>query len=201
MHPLLYSFRRCPYAIRARMALAAAEVEVEQREVKLSDKPPEMLALSAKGTVPVLRLANGEVLDESLQMMRWALGQNDPQRWLENCDADTDALIAANDGEFKRWLDRYKYHVRHPEQSQLAYRHQAEGFVSALDERLAQTGGSLGASGNSLADVAIFPFLRQFSGVEPDWWATSPYPAVCGWLQDWIQSSLFTQVMAKRATN
>ena len=198
MRPLLYSFRRCPYAIRARMALAAAEVEVEQREVKLSDKPPEMLALSAKGTVPVLRLANGEVLDESLQIMRWALGQNDPQRWLENCNADTEALIAANDGEFKYWLDRYKYHVRHPEQSQQEYRQRADAFLSRIENGLEHHGGHLANTGAGLADVAIFPFVRQFAGVEPEWWAQSPYPAVRSWLDGWRKSALFTQVMAKR---
>ena len=119
--PILYSFRRCPYAMRARMAIAASGVTVSLREVLLRDKPPELLAASSKATVPVLVLPDGEVIDESLDIMRWALKANDPQDWLQGADTESE-WIQACDGEFKHWLDRYKYADRHPEHSATVYR-------------------------------------------------------------------------------
>ena len=116
--PVLYSFRRCPYAIRARLALRISGLPLELREVSLKSKPPEMLALSAKGTVPVLVLPDGLVIDESLDIMRWALSQNDPEAWLSHGPLnDMLALIAINDGKFKHALDRYKYPNRYPQES------------------------------------------------------------------------------------
>lgn len=195
--PVLYSFRRCPYAIRARMALAAAGVTVELREVLLKDKPAAMLEASPKGTVPVLVVPDGAVIDESVAVMRWALGRDDPEQWLAGPASDTRELIAQNDGPFKQWLDRYKYHVRHPEGSQTDYRQQAETILAAWESRLIGQGGFLTGASARLADVALFPFVRQFAGVEPSWWAQRPWPALHAWLQGWTEHSRFAAVMRK----
>lgn len=135
--PILYTFRRCPYAIRARLAIGVSGVEVELREVDLRDKPQAMLDCSPKGTVPVLQLADGSVIDESLDIMRWALAINDPMGWC-NETSEALALIAQNDSSFKQNLDRYKYADRHPEHSAEYYRGQAELFLLLLDTRLAE---------------------------------------------------------------
>ena len=193
--PVLYSFRRCPYAIRARMALAVAGMAVELREVLLRDKPAAMLEVSAKGTVPVLQLPDGRVIDESLEVMDWALTQNDPEDWADT-SADTEALIAYCDGPFKGWLDKYKYADRHPEQPQGAYRARAEEFLALLEQRLADR-EFLGGERVTRGDVAVFPFVRQFAGVDPGWWQGAAYPEVRRWLSDWLASQAFTQVMAK----
>ncbi len=193
--PVLYSFRRCPYAIRARMALATAGVTVELREVLLRDKPAAMLAASAKGTVPVLVLADGRVIDESLAVMDWALNQQDPAGWADT-SADTEWLINHCDGPFKGWLDKYKYADRHPEHSTEHYRKQAEVFLAELEQRLA-TKAWLGGHQATRVDVAVFPFVRQFAGVDPAWWQGAPYTEVRRWLDGWLVSHAFTAVMAK----
>lgn len=193
--PVLYSFRRCPYAIRALMALAVAEIAVELREVVLRDKPAEMVAVSAKGTVPVLVLPDGTVIDESLDVMHWALAQHDPEGWLD-CATDAGPLIAYCDTEFKHWLDRYKYADRFPEQSQEFYRSQALLFFDELEQTLATTPHLLGPRA-SIADVGVFPFVRQFAGVDPAWWTNAPYPATRRWLNNWLASALFDSVMRK----
>lgn len=193
--PVLYSFRRCPYAIRARMALTVAGMAVELREVLLRDKPAAMLEVSAKGTVPVLLLPDGRVIDESLEVMDWALTQNDPEAWADT-SADTEALIAYCDGPFKGWLDKYKYADRHPEQSQGAYRQRAEEFLALLEQRLADR-EFLGGERVTRGDVAVFPFVRQFAGVDPAWWRGAPYPKLRRWLEFWLASETFTAVMAK----
>lgn len=195
--PVLYSFRRCPYAIRARMAIAYAGLEVELREVLLRAKPAAMLAASPKATVPVLMLADGRVIDESLDLMHWALDQADPEGWRRDSTInDTTQLIAANDGPFKHWLDRYKYADRHPERSAEWYRQQAEPLLADLEGRLRQhpwlTGASLG-----LADIALFPFVRQFAAVDDRWFEQAPYPALRAWLSGLVGAELFLQVMAK----
>lgn len=195
--PVLYSFRRCPYAIRARMALAVAEIAVELREVVLRDKPAEMVAVSAKGTVPVLVLPDGTAIDESLDVMHWALAQHDPEGWLD-CATDAGPLIAHCDTEFKHWLDRYKYADRFPEQSQEFYRSQALLFFDELEQTLATTPHLLGPRA-SIADVGVFPFVRQFAGVDPAWWTNAPYPATRRWLNNWLASTLFDSVMGKYA--
>ena len=133
--PVLYSFRRCPYAIRARMAIAAADIEVTIREVLLKDKPPELIAASAKATVPVLVLPDGNVIDESLEIMGWALAQRDPLGWLSGEGLNSN-WIQACDGEFKYWLDRYKYADRHSGHTVEYYRREAEGFVRKVEDRL-----------------------------------------------------------------
>ena len=224
--PILYGFRRCPYAMRARLALAASGQMVEHREVLLRGKPPELLAASPKGTVPVLVLPGGEVIDESLDIMLWALGRHDPQQWLgshgqlrtTHPTLQTDtldgmlALIAQCDGPFKRHLDAYKYPPRHQMSPALAAtpaelaeladpqtlaRQQACGFIDVLDQRLTRNAFLFGPQ-LSLADAAILPFIRQFSGVQPDWFAQAPWPALRAWLDGITASALFASVMQKR---
>ena len=193
--PVLYSFRRCPYAIRARMAVAAAGIEVTIREVLLKDKPPELIAASAKATVPVLVLPDGNVIDESLGVMGWALTQRDPLGWLSGEGFSSDWIQTCDD-EFKYWLDRYKYADRHPEHTAEHYRREAEAFLRQIEDRL--TGFSwLGGEAPSVADVALFPFVRQFAGVEPAWWQGAPYPGTRIWLAQWLEGALFSAVMTK----
>ncbi|VVQ19044.1 hypothetical protein PS914_06241 [Pseudomonas fluorescens] len=195
----LYSFRRCPYAMRARMALRYSGVVVDIVEVNLKAKPAEMLALSSKGTVPVLSV-DGQVIDESLSIMRWALAQNDPQDWLLKDDPVGQQRIAelidANDQVFKLQLDRYKYAERYPEQPMAIYRAEGEVFLRQLDELL-QGREYLLANHPSLADVALMPFVRQFAHVDREWFAQTPYLRLQGWLQRFLESDLFTSVMAK----
>ena len=193
--PILYSFRRCPYAMRARMAIWASGSAVSLREVVLRNKPAELVEASPKATVPVLVLANGSVIEESIAIMDWVLEQNDPKSW-GDASTDTAALISACDGGFKGWLDKYKYADRHPEQSAVHYREQAEGFIADLEQRLSEQRW-LGGGQATRADVAVFPFVRQFAGVDPTWWLNAPYPAVRTWLNDWLVSDTFTGVMAK----
>ena len=193
--PILYSFRRCPYAMRARMAIWASGSAVSLREVVLRNKPAALVEASPKATVPVLVLANGSVIEESIAIMDWALEQNDPKSW-GDASPDTAALISACDGSFKGWLDKYKYADRHPEQSAVHYREQAEGFIADLEQRLSEQRW-LGGGQATRADVAVFPFVRQFAGVDPTWWLNAPYPAVRTWLNDWLVSDTFTGVMAK----
>ncbi len=192
---ILYSFRRCPYAMRARLALRYAGVPVQIVEVSLKAKPAEMLALSPKGTVPVLSL-DGRVLEESLEIMRWALAQNDPQGWGLEGDERIDALIARNDSEFKVHLNHYKYAERYPEHSREHYRQQAEVILADLEQHLDGRPYLL-ADHPSLADAALLPFIRQFAGVEPQWFVEAPYPRLRAWLQGWLESELFKAIMAR----
>ncbi|MBF4559524.1 glutathione S-transferase [Pseudomonas sp. p50] len=195
----LYSFRRCPYAMRARMALRYSGVAVDIVEVSLRAKPAEMLALSSKGTVPVLN-ADGQVIDESLSIMRWALAQNDPQDWLLKDDsagqAQIDTLIEENDQVFKVHLNRYKYAERYPEQPMEVYRAEGEVFLRKLDALLAGRDYLL-AGHPSLADVALMPFVRQFAHVDREWFAQTSYARLQMWLQRFLESALFTGVMQK----
>jgi glutathione S-transferase len=193
--PILYSFRRCPYALRARLALVYAGIRVELREVALKNKPPALRALSPKATVPVLQLPDGTVLDESLDIMRWALSLHDPQHWLAFFN-DAKRLIAWNDGDFKHQLDRYKYADRHPEYPADYYRQQAMLFLSELESRLAQHSYLCGQH-LTLADAAILPFIRQFAAVDERWFQACGYPAVQRWLEDLLASALFKAVMLK----
>ena len=195
----LYSFRRCPYAMRARMALRYADVPVEIVEVSLKNKPAEMLALSPKGTVPVLN-ADGVVIDESLQIMRWALAQNDPDDWLLGGDSFAalwmEKLIEGNDQIFKSALNRYKYAERYPEQPMEAYRAEGALFLQKLDELL-EGREYLLADHPSLADIALLPFVRQFAHVDREWFAQTPYVRLQAWLQRFLESELFTSIMKK----
>ena len=194
--PILYSFRRCPYAIRARMTLFYAGIAVEIREVDLKNKPAHLLEISPKGTVPVLQLANGEVLEESLVIMNWVLNQADPEHWLSFSNAAED-LIKRNDGEFKYYLDRYKYADRYLENTQEYYRQKASEFLFILNERLTSNRYLCGQQ-VSIADVAIFPFIRQFASVDMEWWQHSPFKVVNNWLQGFIDSELFIRVMKQQ---
>lgn len=196
--PLLYSFRRCPYAIRARMALLQAGLTVELREVVLRDKPQAMLDVSPKGTVPVLVLPDGQVIEESLGIMRWALAQNDPQNWLGPFeDPIQQQLLGVNDGPFKQALDAYKYPERHPQLSAQGHRTQGELLlISVLEKRLGEHAFLAGPS-PGLVDVAIFPFVRQWAAVDAGWFEGCQWPAVRLWLQHWLSSPAFSRVMPK----
>jgi glutathione S-transferase len=191
--PILYSFRRCPYAMRARMAIAVSGVQVELREVVLRDKPLEMLEMSPKGTVPVLVLSDCTVLEESLDIMRWALGQNDPEGWLAHVD---DELIAANDDPFKHALDRYKYPHRYDLADGLAHRDLALTHLTVLNERL-QTTPFIGGVQVGFTDIALFPFVRQFVATDREWFATQRLGAVQRWLDVLVESALFASIMTR----
>jgi len=193
--PILYSFRRCPYAMRARMAIAVAGISCELREIKLRAKPLDMLAASPKGTVPVLVLPDGSVIDQSLDIMRWALALADPEGWLAG---DADALIAVNDGSFKQHLDRYKYPDRYGGDVE-AHRAAGLSILRDLDARLAEKGGQLCGSGRSLADIALFPFVRQFAEVDRGWFDAQHLSALQLWLAGHIASPLFDAVMISPA--
>ena len=191
----LYSFRRCPYAMRARMALRYSGVPVDIIEVSLKAKPAEMLAISPKGTVPVLD-AGGQVIDESLEIMRWALAQNDPQDWLLDGDSRIAELIEANDQGFKVHLTRYKYAERYPEQPMEIYRAEGALYLQRLEELLTDRDYLL-ADHPSLADIALLPFVRQFAHVDREWFAQTPYVRLQAWLQRFLESELFTSIMKK----
>ena len=202
--PVLYSFRRCPYAMRARMAVTYAGLKVELREIELKNKPSTMLDLSPKGTVPILVLPDGQVIEESLDIMFWALSKNDPEDWRQieaaanqkESAANMPDLIAFNDGEFKYWLDKYKYADRHPDHTPEYYRTQTLPFLSRLEELLSQSDFLLGNS-ISLADVAIMPFIRQFASVDSNWFAQINYPLLQQWLKAFLDSNLFSRIMQK----
>jgi len=192
--PVLYSFRRCPYAMRARLALAISGTRCLLREVRLSAKPPAMLEASPKGTVPVLVLPDGTVLDESLDIMRWALARHDPESWLAR---DDPALIARNDGPFKHDLDRYKYPERHSADP-LAHRKQGLEFLHELNTRLAGAGQLCGRV-RGIADAAIMPFVRQFAAVDRDWFDAQPLPYLSAWLDGHLTSGLYETIMLRLA--
>jgi glutathione S-transferase len=198
--PTLYSFRRCPYAMRARMALGYSGVPLNTVEVSLKAKPAEMLECSPKGTVPVLVLQD-RVLEQSLDIMRWALSQHDPDDWLLARDVggqrESAELIAENDSRFKHDLDHYKYAVRYPEFTQDEYRRQGERFLHRLNALL-ESRDFLITDHLTLADIAIAPFIRQFCAVDPDWFWQTPYPQLQRWLQRFLASELFVTAMAKR---
>ncbi|HEV8078488.1 MAG TPA: glutathione S-transferase, partial [Marinobacter sp.] len=199
--PRLYSFRRCPYAMRARLGILFAEQKVQLREVVLKNKPAQMLAISPKGTVPVLELTEGDrsnrlVIEESREILDWALQQNDPQGLLNVDLVSAYALLDQNDNEFKHWLDRYKYADRHPELSQLDYRQQGEVFLQALENLLGKNRYLLGHN-ISIADIGIMPFVRQFAHVDREVFYSLPYLNLQQWLRDWLEHPVFQQVMIK----
>ena len=197
--PILYSFRRCPYAMRGRMALDVAGIAVEHREILLKDKPAEMLAASPKGTVPVIVRPDGGVIEESLDVMLWALEQNDPENWLTPPSGDQsemEALIAANDGPFKHHLDRYKYDTRYEGAVASEHRAAASGHLDALEDRLGQSDQLLGDA-PCLADIALFPFVRQFANTDRDWFDAQPWPNLQRWLDDHLNSNRFKRIMQK----
>ncbi|RIJ32612.1 glutathione S-transferase [Henriciella mobilis] len=197
--PVLYSFRRCPYAMRARLAIASAGLECRLREVVLRDKPTAMLEASPKGTVPVLVLPDGTVIDESLDVMLHALRANDPENWLSpdmGTLEDMLSLISDNDSGFKHHLDRYKYAARY-EGADFEH-HRAEGgeFLEALDARLSGKPQLFGAQ-VSLADMAIVPFVRQFANTDRGWFDAQPWPHLQRWLSTHLESQRFKAIMPK----
>ena len=193
----LYSFRRCPYAMRARLGVLFSGLQVELREVTLKNKPAQMLAISPKGTVPVLRLVDGAVIEESRDIMVWALEQQDPQGLLDATILDqANALIEQNDNEFKYWLDRYKYADRHVEMTQTEYRQRGEAFLQVLEALLERSSYLLGDD-PSIADIGVMPFVRQFAHVDRDVFSQLPYPNLQRWLQHWLEHPLFLQTMIK----
>ena len=188
--------------MRARMALKYADIAVEIREIELKNKPAHMLRVSPKATVPVLVLKDGALIDrtvieQSLDIMLWALQQQDKDDWLSADKVLTQQLIAENDSSFKQALDKYKYAIRFPEQSAQVYRVQGEVFLQKLETLLSQSRFLL-SNQISLADIAIFPFIRQFSSVDAVWFENAPYPQLKAWLKALIESELFTSIMQKQ---
>ncbi len=199
MRSILYSFRRCPYAIRARLAIKYANQTVELREVVLKSKPQELLEISPKATVPVL-VTDGFVIDESLEIMSWALEQSDPQNWLDEFGGEfpqSHPLIIENDNKFKQILDKYKYFDRFPENSQDHYFELAKPFLSDLEFQLKSQGGFLSVKGFGLLDAVIFPFVRQFAHVDLKRWENLELPTLKDWLAKQLHSELFVSVMNK----
>jgi glutathione S-transferase len=198
--PILYSFRRCPYAMRARFAITISEVQVETREVILSNKPKELLDCSPKATVPVLQLPDKTVIDESRDIMLWALKQQDPQNWLSFNTIDTqeiNRLIDFNDNKFKQHLDQYKYASRFPDKKMETYRQQGEVFLQLLEEKLNKT-NYLISNTVSLADMAILPFIKQFAYVDKDWFDQTEYEKLQVWLSHLLDAPLFQKIMKKQ---
>ncbi len=196
---ILYSYRRCPYAMRARMALTKAGVGFDIREISFREKPSSMLKVSPKGTVPVLVLTDGTVIDESLDIVYWALHENDPDAWLAIDHDVMQDLIAENDGPFKKALDHYKYSDRFPDLDIVDSRAEGEKFLQSLETRLVSNKYLLGDA-ISVVDIAIFPFIRQFSNVDKAWFEASAYPKLQAWLAGLLASELFKQIMQKQPT-
>lgn len=197
---VLYTFRRCPYAMRARMALAASQLDFEIREVVLRDKPELMLKASSKGTVPVL-LVGEHVIEESLDILLWALRRNDTLGWLDFPSSDIERmedLVQLCDKEFKSHLDHYKYADRFPDFPESHYRDLALAFLNNLETRLTAN-TFLFTDRLSYADIAIFPFVRQFANVDANWFAAQPYPNLQRWLATLLDSHLFNSIMTKYA--
>jgi glutathione S-transferase len=192
-HPILYSFRRCPYAMRARMAIAVSGVTVILREVSLRDKPAALIAASPKATVPVLVLPRGKVIDESLEIMHWALVPHDPLDWLSGDDPE---LVATNDGPFKAALDRYKYPHRYDIADATPYRDESLIFLTKLNSLL-NNNDFLCGSAPRLSDIAIFPFIRQFAATDTGWFAEQSLPALHRWLSVLTTMPLFESIMTK----
>ncbi|MFZ2988851.1 glutathione S-transferase N-terminal domain-containing protein [Ideonella sp.] len=215
--PLLYSYRRCPYAMRARMALLQAGRAFDTLEIELRNKPTGLLAASPKGTVPVLVLEDGRVLDESWLIMAWAWQANDADGWWQRAQTPQNlALLQRNDGPFKQWLDRAKYPERHiglPADRSATATTRAQAQRQALDQALAlhllplqatlAHQPQLGGATPCATDLALFPFVRQLAAIDPAWWAAqaaSSLPAVQTWLTGWLGSALFAACMAKPAS-
>ncbi len=191
--PILYSFRRCPYAMRARMALLQAGQAVELREIVLRDKPEAFLAASPSASVPCL-VTEGEVLDESIDVMKWALARHDPAGWLDMPDEGWD-WIARADGPFKEALDRTKYAPRYPGVDPLEHRARAAAFLTDLDAQIE----TWIFDSATLADHAILPFVRQFAFIDKPWFDAQPWPFLQAWLERYLASDAFGAIMPKYA--
>ena len=195
--PILYSFRRCPYAMRARMAIHISDQRCELREVLLRDKPPSMLEYSAKGTVPVLILQDGKVIDESLDVIDWALNLNDPDNWQRSKDTKkTKELIKINDGEFKYHLDRYKYSKRYDNEDPEFHRKKCLKFIESVNNEL-NNSKYIFDDNISYADIVLLPFIRQFRIADIDWFDALPYNNLKKWLSGFLDSTLLNSIMKK----
>lgn len=198
--PRLYTFRRCPYAMRARMALLQAGRAFDAVEVSLRDKPASLLALSPKATVPVLQLPDGGVIEESWDIMRWALAEPDAQgAWARAQSPENLDLLQRNDGDFKHHLDRWKYPQRYVGQTLAPDAHRDRAvhvLLQPLEARL-RSAPCLGGSTPCATDLAVMPFVRQFAAVDPAWFASLDLPSVRVWLSGWLAHPLFAACMAK----
>ena len=200
--PLLYTYRRCPYAMRARMALLQAGVAFDAQEISLRDKPAALLAVSPKATVPVLVLGDGRVLEQSLDIIRWALAERDADGWWQRAQTPGNLdLVTRNDGPFKQLLDRYKYPERFEGAAPAIDRAQAMAcLLDPLEQRLVAA-PCLGGSQPCAADIAIFPFVRQFRAVDGAWFDAQPgLQATRQWLHGWLESAQFAACMKKLPT-
>ena len=195
IHPILYSFRRCPYAIRARLALAYSGIEYEHREILLKNRPDELIELSPKGTVPVLQLTDGTVIDESIDVMKWALFQNDRDNWYIDKIDEQDSFIERNDGEFKKRLDEYKYHVRFQDGTYSDYQ-KAVGEILATYDLILANSNFLCGEKIRLVDMALLPFIRQCAHVDLDWF-NDHFPFLSKWMEEFKTSDLFLSIMKK----
>jgi len=192
--PILWTFRRCPYAMRARLAIWSSGQKVALREILLKDKPAPFLAASPKATVPVVQ--DGDiVIEQSREVMLWALGRNDPEGWLE-MPQEGHALIDTSDGPFKTALDHTKYAVRFPDRDEAEERAKAMVFLTELNDRLTQSRFLMG-SRRSLADMAILPFVRQFANTDRDWFNAQGLGPLTSWLDDFLASDRFRAIMSK----
>lgn len=199
MTPVLYSYRRCPYAMRARMALKYADIQVEHREIDFRNKPQSMLLVSPKGTVPVL-CVDGIILDQSLDIMHWALDRSDPDGWKQVDNAVSQAWIEKNDGPFKVLLDQYKYPNRFPDLNEGDVLNSAIDLMLKPMEKALQSSDYLLGNKISWVDVAIFPFIRQFAAVNPKRFEELPFTSINAWLNQHLESDLFNSVMDKHPT-
>ncbi len=211
--PVLYSLRNCPYAMRSRLAIFRSKQAVELRDVVLTDKPPQMIAASSKATVPILVLASSKVIDESLDVMLWALGESDPNNLLRT-DSSTNESVSSNqtmgaikledirnlvalfDREFIPCLDAYKCAKRYHESNLQECRQACEVYIQQLEQRLSSHAYLIDDE-ESMADIALLPFIRKFAKVERQWYQQSPYLNLRRWLNRYLQSAMFNKVMAK----
>jgi len=193
--PILFSFRRCPYAMRARIAIYYSKINYEHREILLKDRPKMLYDLSPKGTVPVLYLPDGTVIDESLDIMKWAISRRDTDSWFaNNKDAQLKA-IELNDKDFKKWLDRYKYYDRFPDFPPEFYRKKCEQILDVYDKNL-QNNQFVFDNNLSLGDMAILPFIRQFANVDIAWF-NKRFINLSDWLEKLINTKIFISMMIK----
>ncbi|MDA0238178.1 MAG: glutathione S-transferase N-terminal domain-containing protein [Proteobacteria bacterium] len=199
--PILWTFRRCPYAMRTRLAIKRSGISVYLREILLQDKPPEFIEDSEKATVPVLKLPDGKILEESLDIMRWALKQSDPDDWCQVLVAEADyskAFLTELDGTFKDALDRYKYASRYALNGDAVLRHRSIGtaFLQRINERLDEHPFVSGQKQGFL-DIASLPFVRQFRIADPTWFDRQNWALLHVWLQQFIESEQFAVIMQK----
>jgi glutathione S-transferase len=198
--PILYSLQNCPYAMRARIALLLAEQTIIVRAITLKNKPQDMLNASPKAEVPVLILPNGTVIEQSLDIMIWALAQNDPANLLPRDQPAIShqilELIKRGDDEFKHPLEQYRAGKRYHLDTEVYWREQCEMFIQELEQRLTNTGFFVGEQ-TSIADYAFIPFMRQFGRVDRKWFSQAPYPKFKAWLATQLQSRLYATMMTK----